>query len=137
MLGGAVAALGHKGCHKGMCTATLEATGSLLLRPQRSTPMWPHGWRRGKPVESTILWILSRMYISIHYARKMVLSTGKPRPPRAEASRMRAPFSDHKGYLMYIHGLPKGHVTTMSMVGPLKVCTGVDVLFLEGRREHW
>ena len=55
--GGAVAALGHEGESQRQCTSTLGSKAA------RGTSMWPHGWCRGKPVKSTIFWILTRMCI--------------------------------------------------------------------------
>ena len=78
--------------------------------------MWPHGWRRGKPVESTIFWILTRMHIRYPLCPENDALSQLACARGAEASQLRASFSGHNGYFMYIHGLPKGpHTTTFIM----------------------
>ena len=56
----------------------------------RGTSMWPHGWRRGKPVKSTIFWIPTRTCIR-HPSRPRNGSLSLlASAPRAEGSRLRA-----------------------------------------------
>ena len=67
-------------------------------------------------VESTISRILTRLHIRYpfcfdHDAVRWLASARE-----AEASHLRATFSEQHGYLMYFHGLPKGpQATTLSM----------------------